>query len=69
MTGMSPGELVIITLSGFLLVVAGIRLARKFFSTDSTRERRRRRSNAPISAKSNRPMVKFSVTTKKDPRK
>jgi hypothetical protein len=66
---MSPGELVVITLGSLLLVVAGIRLARSFFSEDAKRERRRRRSNAPISTKSSRPTVKFSVNTKKDRRK
>ena len=67
--GMSLGELVVMTLGGLLLVVASIRLARNFFSEDAKRERRRRRSNSPIAAKSNRPMVKFSVKTKKDQRK
>lgn len=66
---MSLGELVVITLGGILLVVAGIKLAAKFFSEDAKRERRRRRSNAPISTKSNRPMVKFSVKTKNERRK
>ena len=66
---MSPGELVIIALGGLLLVVAGIRLARNFFSADAKWERRRRRSNSPISAKSNRPTVRFSVRTKKPRRK
>ncbi len=69
MTAMSLGELVVMTLGGLLLVFAGIRLARSFFSEEAKRERRRRRNNAPISAKSNRPMVKFSVKTKKDRRK
>lgn len=69
MNSMSLGELVVITLGSLLLVVAGIRLARNFFSEDAKRERRRRRSNSPIAAKSNRPMVKFSVKTKKDRRK
>ena len=69
MTAMSLGELVVMTLGGLLLVVASIRLARNFFSEDAKRERRRRRSNSPIAAKSNRPMVKFSVKTKKDQRK
>ena len=46
------------------LVIAGIRFAAKFFSEDAKRERRRRRSNSPISARANRPMVKFSVKTK-----
>lgn len=66
---MSLGELVVITLGSLLLVVAGIRLAGKLFSPDSRNERRRRRNNAPIAAKGNRPMVKFSVKTKKDRRK
>jgi len=66
---MSLGELVVITLGGLLLVFAGIRLARNFFSEEAKRERRRRRSNAPISTKSHRPTVKFSVKTKKDRRK
>lgn len=66
---MSLGELVVITLGSLLLVFAGIRLARGFFSEDAKRERRRRRSNTPITTKSSRPMVKFSVKTKKDRRK
>lgn len=66
---MSPGELVVIVLGCILLVVAGIKLATKLFSDDARWERRRRRSNAPISTKSNRPTVRFSVKTKKDRRK
>lgn len=66
---MSPGELVVIALGCILLVVAGIKLATKFFSDDARWERRRRRSNAPISTKTNRPTVRFSVKTKKDRRK
>ena len=66
---MSPGELVVIALGGLLLVIAGIKLAAKLFSDEARWERRRRRSNSPISTKSNRPMVKFSVKTKKDRRK
>ena len=34
------------------------------FSTRARLERRRRKSNAPIVSKSNRPTVKFSVRTK-----
>jgi putative Mn2+ efflux pump MntP len=69
MTAMSPGELVVIILGSVLLVFAGLRVVRNFFSEDAKRERRRRRSNAPIASRSNRPMVKFSVKTKKDRRK
>jgi len=66
---MSLGELVIITLGGLLLLIAGFKFAKKSFSDTARRERRRRRSNAPISTKANRPMVKFSVKTKKERRK
>ncbi len=66
---MSLGELVVIALGGLLLMVAGIRLAKNFFSEDAKWERRRRKSNAPISSKSHRPTVKFSVRTKKSRRK
>jgi len=66
---MSLGELVIIILGGLLLVVAGIKFTAKFFSDDAKWERRRRRSNTRISAKSNRPMVRFSVKTKPGRRK
>jgi hypothetical protein len=66
---MSLGEQVVIILGSVLLVLAGIRLVRNFFSADAKRERRRRRSNTPIASRSNRPMVKFSVRTKKDRKK
>jgi hypothetical protein len=66
---MSLGELVVITLGSLLLVIAGVRLTRNFLSEDAKRERRRRRSNAPIAARSKRPMVKFSVRAKKERRK
>ncbi|MGC3961246.1 MAG: hypothetical protein QM813_25960 [Verrucomicrobiota bacterium] len=66
---MSLGELVVIALGGLLLVIAGLRLAGKLFSPESRNERRRRRSNAPVVSRGNRPMVKFSVKTKKDRRK
>jgi len=69
MNSMSLGEMVVITLGGLLLVVAGIRLAGSFFSEEAKRDRRRRRSNTPISTKSTRPTVKFSVKTKNDRRK
>lgn len=69
MKRMSLGEMVVIALGCFLLVIAGTRLAVRLFSHDARQERRRRRSNAPISTKANRPMVKFSVKTKKNRRK
>ena len=66
---MSLGEMVVIILGGLLLIVAGFKFATRFFSDDAKLERRRRRSNSRISSKSNRPMVRFSVKTKKDRRK
>jgi len=69
MKRMSLGEMVVIILGGLLLVVAVMRLATRHFSPDARWERRRRRSNAPISTKSNRPMVRFSVKTGKRRRK
>lgn len=69
MNSMSLGEAVVIILGSLLLVLAGLRLARNFFSEEAKRERRRRRSNTPIAARGNRPTVKFSVRTKKSRRK
>jgi len=66
---MSLGEAVVIIVGGLLLGLAGWRLVRNFFSEAAKRERRRRRNNAPITARTNRPMVKFSVRTKKSRRK
>jgi len=66
---MSLGELVVITLGALLLAVAGFKFARRFLSDDARWERRRRRSHAPISAKPNRPMVRFSVKTRSRRRK
>jgi hypothetical protein len=65
---MSLGELVVIALGSLLLIVAGSRLVRTFFSAEARRERRRRRSNAPLITRSKRPMVKFSVRTKPERR-
>jgi len=65
---MSLGELVVITFGCLLLIVAGIKFAGRFFSDEAKWERRRRRSNAPISTRSNRPSVKLSVKTKKERR-
>jgi len=66
---MSLGELVLIIAGGFMLVFMSARFARHFWSEDTKRERRRRRSHTPISSNSRKPMVKFSVHTKKDRRK
>jgi hypothetical protein len=66
---MSVGEMVVIALGGILLVLAGWRFGANFFSPEARRERRRRRSNAPLASNSKRPMVKFSVHTKPPRRK
>jgi len=49
---------------GFALIV-GYLVVTHFFSEAARQERRRRRSNRRITSKSKRPMVKFSVRTKK----
>ncbi|MCO5051408.1 MAG: hypothetical protein M9920_03815 [Verrucomicrobiae bacterium] len=66
---MSLGELVIIAVGGVLLVVMGLRLARKLFSATARQERRRRRNHSRVTTKVARPMVKFSVKTPKRRRK
>ncbi len=48
-----------------LLLVAGYWVATHFFSEDAIQERRRRRSNRRVASKAKRPMVRFSVRTKK----
>lgn len=69
MNAMSLGEAVVIIVGSILLGLAGLRLARNFFSAEAKRERRRRRSNTPLVTRSNRPTVKFSVRTKTSRRK
>jgi hypothetical protein len=53
---------------GLVLVIAGYCVATRYFSAEAKAERRRRRNNAPIKSNARRPMVKFSVKTKKDRR-
>ena len=48
-----------------VVIVAGFWIAKHFFSDEARWERRRRRSNAPITSKHNRPSVRFSVNLKK----
>lgn len=50
--------------AGAALVGSGW-IAKHFFSAEARWERRRRRSNAPITTKHNRPTVRFSVNLKK----
>lgn len=53
---------------GLVLVVVGCWVKTHFFSDEAKAERRRRRSNAPIRSDAKRPMVKFSVKTRKNRR-
>ena len=62
----NPAALVII---GVIALISGVFVARHFFSEEARLERRRRRSNARVSTTVNRPMVKFSVRTRKGRRK
>ena len=51
---------------GLAAIFAGYWVATRYFSDEAKMERRRRRSNAPISSKRKGPMVKFSVRAPKD---
>jgi hypothetical protein len=62
----NPIALVIL---GLIAVIGGTWVVRHFFSADARWERRRRRSNTRVSSNAKRPMVKFSVRTKKERRK
>jgi hypothetical protein len=58
-------SIVWIVVGAIVLAVVGGALA-SYFSPQARADRRRRKSNARIVNKSNRPTVKFSVRTKKD---
>lgn len=63
---MNFGGLLTLFAVGVLVFVVLFFLPR-YFSSESRAERRRRRSNRPITSKGHRhPTVKFSVKTKKD---
>ena len=62
----NPIALVIL---GLVTVMLGALLARHFFSAEARLERRRRRSNTRVASTARRPMVKFTVSTKKDGRR
>jgi hypothetical protein len=49
---------------GLVMITAIVFIAAPYFSSKARLERRRRRSNARVVSKSNRPTVKFSVRTK-----
>ena len=59
---------VVLLILGIFAVIAGTWVVRHFLSTDARQERRRRRSNTRVSSTAKRPMVRFSVRTKKNRR-
>ena len=63
---MTFDSLLVLGVMGLAAVFVGYWVATRFFSEEAIRERRRRRSNAPISSKRKGPMVKFSVRAPKD---
>lgn len=66
---MNFGNAIVTVLLGIVALVSIIWLLRHFLSADARWERRRRRSNTPITSTAKRPTVKFSVRTKKKRRK
>jgi len=63
---MTFDRVLILAVMGLAAVFAGYWVATRFFSEEAIRERRRRRSNAPVSSKRKGPMVKFSVRAPKN---
>jgi hypothetical protein len=59
----------LLAILGVAVLAVGYWVVTHFFSEEARWERRRRRSNTPITNKSNRPSVKLSVRTKKERRK
>ena len=55
---------ILVALAAGVALVAGCWIAKHFFSDSARWKRRRRRSNAPIASKHNRPSVRLSVKVK-----
>jgi hypothetical protein len=53
---------------GGIVVAIVVGLLASHFSSEAKMERRRRKSNSPVVSKERRPMIKFSVHTKKPKR-
>ena len=62
----NPIAVAVVGIVALMLIILG---RSKFFSDDARWERRRRRSNAPISSRAKGPSIKFSVRTGKKGRK
>ena len=66
---MNFGNPLLLLVVGLIVAIACYWFATHYFSTEAKAERARRRSNAPIKSSAKRPMVKFSVKTKKERQK
>ena len=66
---MNFGNPIVLAILGGVAVIAGAWIWRHFLSADARWERRRRRSNTRVASTAKRPMVRFSVRTKKERRK
>jgi hypothetical protein len=55
----------VLLIIGLVAAMVGYVVITHLFSEEAKQERRRRRSNARLTSKAKRPMVKFSVRTKK----
>ena len=62
---MNFGQLIVPVILGVLALTSVALIARHFFSTEARLDRRRRRSNTRVASTAKRPMVRFSVRTKK----
>ncbi len=65
---MSAGNTFALAVLILVALIVGYLVMTHFFSGEAKQERRRRRSNQAIASKSKRPMVKFSVHTKRKKR-
>lgn len=66
---MNLGNAIALVILGIIAMIGVAWIMRHFFSADARWERRRRRSNTRVSSTAKRPMVRFSVRTKKERRK
>ena len=60
---------IVLVILGILAAIAVAWVVRHYFAAEARRERRRRRSNSRLASTAKRPMVRFSVRTKKQDRR